>query len=259
MKQKHDEDEFDGNKPGKRKHQQRLAALNMMHCKNLQKVQNDTTSLHRKYSRSTSKSSSDVKIASGKKNRYTGGGIVIAVSPMHDSSQIMDFNTPVSPSIATSPVTKRSIKRQLFESSALLRCDLMQEEEYINVKQNVPVLITFLQEITLLARERDVLEGALFQQILRNCSMAGVVSVNPMTPHRQQPISSVELKRTELQALVPKTENLVRLLRVKIGDDNDLNLARKALREISTMLEGVSKLAQATNTKEFDIVTKYLQ
>ena len=68
-----------------------------------------------------------------------------------------------------------------------------------------------------------------------------------------------DLSTERANYFVVEARQLIKLLRVKIDDDNDLKLARKALSETRLMLQNLSRLADSRNTDEFDLVTKWLK
>lgn len=222
-------------KRGSGKHKQRLALLNMQHCS---KHIDATASPDR---RSGKLKNLHVRIAGRKKHRSSGGIVVastIARANFPQTEKDSDVVQPKRP--------RRSIRMQLLDSSALVRCDLTNAREFHKLKAKVSAMLAFLHEITALSQDFDVLEGTLFQEFLSS-------KYDKQRLQKVYPMSS-----ETAQYCITQSQHLIHLLRVKIEDDNDLKLARTALNEIGSMLQDIRNVSRARNVEEFDLVKNCL-
>ena len=120
--------------------------------------------------------------------------------------------------------------------------DAMQLEE---LKVQMVEIPFFLKQLRDLAAYHRVLEGTVFQEILRYCNGRHGSFSHP---------SNVLLGMNTLHQLVPMAQKMLQLFRIKVEDDNDLNLVRKAVRETSELLTELELQASQQNSTLLQLV-----
>ena len=257
----------------RRKHRQRLAALNILHSKKI----HDSSALNipEHPTSSISKQREDLvlplvqtSLIRSKRRRSTGRRVIFSQKPISlqvkepssDEKKNYEKKEEKKEQILVScpqmdendedmlPKSKRSVRMQFYDACALLRCDFKNEMEFDTLKNSVLELLSFLNELRSFAKSMGVLEGTVFQELLSIFK----------NDHRNLS-HKMSMNVPELKALVPQAQQLIALLRIKVEDDGDLNLARKALRETRMLLEGIKTMAKKKNMEEMDIVKSFIR
>lgn len=110
--------------------------------------------------------------------------------------------------------------------------------------------------------------GPVFQALLAQRRSASLVAVRPLFSSRTQPVdvdmfqcesmSLDSLGLPEVRRLAAASENLCGLLRVKVADDSDLELACTLLQDCLHFLESLSVHAQQRNISSWELFTEVL-
>lgn len=129
-------------------------------------------------------------------------------------------------------VDVENLQRRLSEIDGLFRIPLEKEGDLDLARKFVAKSQAFLVQLAEHAEECGLLQGAIFQDLLARLSRSD--------PHATFVISNrtSRLPKRELEDILAveameRAQALCNLVRIKIEDDNDLKLVRKALREAS--------------------------
>ena len=195
-------------------------------------------------------------------------------------------STHTSTRIEQSP-SESQLAQELYHAQALLRWNFKAPKALHRLRHRVEDLQKFLQRFRTFAVTQQVLEGQVFQECLVALSTFPAIDNKGLDhgqewgpeeiPQPQQPqrvirsrsschrstASSPSTLTTQnpkaLAPFLPQVQQLVELLRVKIEDDNDLKLARQALKETSQMLEHCAAYATEHRLGEDQVIQLVLQ
>eukprot|EP00658_Telonema_sp_P-2_P008036 TRINITY_DN13005_c0_g2_i8.p1 TRINITY_DN13005_c0_g2~~TRINITY_DN13005_c0_g2_i8.p1 ORF type:complete len:505 (+),score=132.09 TRINITY_DN13005_c0_g2_i8:138-1517(+) len=169
------------------------------------------------------------------------------------------------PSLKAPTIERAQLGGKLMETDALLRDSFSSEQELSRVEERVRDGIALLDELPKLAAQGEVLEGGLFQELLQRLAISSTMkeSTNmlhtPKGVRRSSVITRTPIKGSRrahscvsmacdklfgeepdmLAALLQRVHRLRELLRIKIEDNKDLDLARDALREVEGLIRNL--------------------
>jgi len=164
-------------------------------------------------------------------------------------------------------VSREVLGGKLMECDALLRRKFDTREELCRLQESVESCLELLSRLQVLALEANVLEGVLFQDLLQRLATgespparpapAAVPSNSPPNPSAgvtRTPIPGTEREHWQsaqmvgglfaskpqiLPQLLAQVASLKGLLRIKIEDNKDLELARRALGEVKCAIDNL--------------------
>ncbi len=159
------------------------------------------------------------------------------------------------------------LKQRWGEVQFLLRIPIeVDNDNFDLVHQTSHQSILFLQEMKTMAKEYGVLQGALSQWLMpfdSNTSASDQTSIRRLRKgeHGSRLDEVPDEKRIEM---IKKLIDLRKLVKVKIADDNDLDLARRTVIDIDAFCRLLVMESERRNSKggggntPFDILTKEL-
>jgi len=173
---------------------------------------------------------------------------------------------PEKPKLLEAPTLSRdALGGKLMEVDALLRHKFATRQELESVQQAVDTGLSLLSELPALAAQAHLIEGALFQELLQRLANAPPVQQSSAQPaHPVPPLPGGLVSRTpipgaeretwkasqsiqglyggdqaQLMLLLDRVGALRSLLRIKIEDNRDLDLARRALGDVQCAIENL--------------------
>jgi len=172
---------------------------------------------------------------------------------------------------AAPTVSREVLSGKLMEIDALIRRKFDTRDELCSLQESVESCLQLLSQLQLLAVEANVLEGVLFQDLLqrlatgdsppaRPAAPASISPPNPSAGVTRTPIPGAEREHWQsaqmvgglfankpqiLPQLLAQVAALKGLLRIKIEDNKDLELARRALGEVKCAIDNLWWYAEA--------------
>lgn len=173
------------------------------------------------------------------------------------------------PRLTQPTLSLESLGGKLMEVDALLRHQFATRQELCKVQNSVEAALGLLADLPDLAREANVIEGTLFQELLQRLGTAPDAH-NPPKSRKNMPcspsvgarallVSRTPIPGTErehwqshqsirdlfggdegrLSSLMERVQALRGLLRIKIEDNRDLDLARRALGDVKCAIDNL--------------------
>ena len=137
---------------------------------------------------------------------------------------------------------------------AVLRLSIASSEQLALAQAQVNESLAFLALLAAQAAERGVLQGAAFQALMASCGPS--MGHLGRTPKGGTGVSSVFDDPATTIQMAMQAQKLVNLVRVKIEDDNDLNLARQCLTDAQRGLAELRAHALKQGVSEFDLYSQ---
>lgn len=144
-----------------------------------------------------------------------------------------------------------------IETSLLLRVPIANAEDLIFVEASAEAGLLFMSELDDVARSLNILRGTLSRWLLpydQNTRLDEQSS----TPHSVlENIPAVlrgKLSEKQVYYLVRGANNVRRLVRIKIADDNDLEQARAALRTTMSFIKKLNERAVKFSKSPFEFI-----
>ena len=139
----------------------------------------------------------------------------------------------------------RKLRKQIFELEAMMRIDFRSNTVTIqDALQRINQSLRFLNRLEIHAAKKLKNSGRQFQELKSRASISCTGGGLQRTPHSR--IKGWDKDPDELE-LERGAKHLVELIRVKIEDTNDLNLAKRVLFDAKNCLQSLKDLA---NTSE---------
>merc|ERR1712196_440347 len=143
-----------------------------------------------------------------------------------------------------------------------MRVDLATCRDLQHVEQSVLTGLQFLQDLHDYSEVLGVLQGTLFQELLRLPCLPVQSRTSTTIAHSPMPFKPISalsclyesFSENELCEMAQRAHELRRTVRVKIEDDNDLRLAKKALTECAVFLLSLGKVARKQCTDGFELL-----
>ena len=155
---------------------------------------------------------------------------------------------------AVTVVNFGSLQARLGEMEAVLRIGMESSDALKLAQAQVSESLAFLALLAAQAAERGVLQGAAFQALMASCGPS--MGHLGRTPKGGTGVNSVfDDPMTTIQ-MAMQAQKLVNLVRVKIEDDNDLNLARQCLTDAQRGLAELSAHALKQGVSEYELYQK---
>jgi hypothetical protein len=149
------------------------------------------------------------------------------------------------------PPTKTNdsqLRSSLCELESIIRVKIVDAGTMTRVKQEVVGALDFIQEIEKVAFEKNILKGKAFQELLASCGLN--VGRLVRTPSAKV-TGSVFNDPTATLKMAMQAKKLINLLRLKVEDDKDLDVAKGCLEGIRNFFANVHKRATATGVDDY--------
>ena len=195
------------------------------------------------------------------KAQATGGG---GDSEASESTQTSPAAAPAkeeeqgeaSASAAAPPVSARELRSQLLgrqlEVEYLLRPALSDAPALEAARADVNRALSFDDELAVLGAAHDMSKGRLFQALLEELRLAeaGHAQVDNSGKKASTTDYADEFGAERWAELAAEADNLRKIVRIKVADDNDLKTARAGLLICKEFFDGVAQLAKLQGGKD---------
>ena len=136
---------------------------------------------------------------------------------------------------------KDVLQGKMFEMEAVLRAQVDSEASLTALMVEVGGCLCFVNKLAHMSRESGHLQGSIFQYLLTSCG-ASMGALRRTPTNGAQRIVFCNPEQTIRLAMLAK--KMIDLVRIKVEDDNDIDLVRKCLVDSDSLLQSVSRGAK---------------
>lgn len=204
--------------------------------------------------------------------RTKGGALKRRVPPPLGAQLTQPARASASSSSSAPLASLDSLRSSLCEIGLTLRLSIEDDAALAQAEEHVQGSLAFLGSLAAHAEQRGALQGAMFQELLRSCgpSMGHLGRTPTMKVHKAADggdgggaggsggggggvVSRVCGDPLTTIRMAMDAQKLINLVRVKLEDDNDLNLARRCLGDARTCFAQLKGHAEQRSMSVYEL------